>query len=173
MCFSYLYPMKTLYIIRHGKSAWDNPSVRDHDRTLLPEGIERTKKVAKFLADKNIKPDLIVSSSATRAFETAKIIAHQLHYPEADIRVETDIYDQGTAYLMELLYGLPNEVSSVMLIGHNPTFTHFANKFMDKSIDALATTGTVSISFNTDKWEELHLASKITNFVVVPKMLKH
>jgi phosphohistidine phosphatase len=100
-------------------------------------------------------------------------LAHQLHYPEADIRVETDIYDQGAAYLMELLYGLPNEVSSVMLIGHNPTFTHFANKFMDKSIDALATTGTVSISFDTDKWEELHLASKITNFVIVPKMLKH
>jgi len=171
MCFSYLYPMKTLYIIRHGKSAWDNPSNRDHDRTLLPEGIERTKKIAKFLADKNIKPDLIVSSSATRAFETARILAHKLHYSEDDIRVETDIYDQGTAYLMELIYGLPNEVSSVMLIGHNPTFTHFANKFMDKSIDALATTGTVSISFETDKWEDIHLATKITNFVVVPKIL--
>jgi len=163
--------MKTLYIIRHGKSAWDNPSIKDHDRTLLQEGIERTNKVAKFLASRNIMPDLIVSSSATRAFETAKILAHELHYSEDDIRVETDIYDQGTAYLMELLYGLPNEISSVMLIGHNPTFTHFANKFIDKPIDALVTTGTVSISFETDKWEELHLAPKITNFVVVPKML--
>ena len=163
--------MKTLYIIRHGKSAWDNPSIKDHNRTLLPEGTERTKKVAKFLASRNIMPDLIVSSSATRAFETAKILAHELHYSEDDIRVETDIYDQGTAYLMELLYGLPNEISSVMLIGHNPTFTHFANKFIDKPIDALVTTGTVSISFETDKWEELHLAPKITNFVVVPKML--
>ena len=163
--------MKTLYIIRHGKSAWDNASIKDHDRTLLQEGIERTNKVAKFLASKNIRPDLIVSSSATRAFETAKILARVLHYLEADIRVETDIYDQGTDYLMELIYGLPNEVSSLMLIGHNPTFTHFANKFIDKPIDALATTGTVSISFKTDKWEELHLAPKITNFVVVPKML--
>ena len=163
--------MKTLLILRHGKSAWDNPLVKDHDRILLQEGIERTNKVAKFLVGKNIKPDLIVSSSAIRAFETAKIIAQNLEYPEINIRVESDIYYQGIDYLMELLYELSNDFNSVILIGHNPTFTHFANKFLDKSIDGLPTTGTVSISFNTDKWEDIDHAAKNTNFVIAPKML--
>ncbi len=163
--------MKTLIIVRHGKSAWDNPNLKDHDRTLLPKGIKRTEKIAGFLAAKNVKPDLIISSTAVRAFETGKILASELNYPEERIRTEPDIYYQGTDYLMELLYGLPNEVNSVMLIGHNPTFSHFANEFLNKPISDLPTTGTVSISFKTEKWEEIHIAAKNTNFVVVPRML--
>lgn len=163
--------MKTLYIVRHGKSAWDNPDLKDHDRTLLPKGIKRTEKVALFLASKSHKPDLIISSSAIRAFETAKILATELSYEEEKIRIDSNIYYQGSEYLMELLYGLPNEVNAVMLIGHNPTFSHFANKFLDKPISDLPTTGTVSVSFETKKWEEIHTAVKNTNFVIVPRML--
>jgi phosphohistidine phosphatase len=163
--------MKTLLIVRHGKSAWDNPELKDHDRTLLPKGIARTKKVGNYLADKKNKPDLIVTSSAIRALETSKILAAKLNYPIEQIRIESDIYHQGSKYLMELLYGLPNDVNSVMLVGHNPTFTHFANKFLDEPIDALPTTGAVSISFATEKWEEINIATKNTNFVVAPRML--
>jgi len=163
--------MKTIYIIRHGKSSWDNPELKDHDRILLNQGIRRTEKVARFLASKNIKPDLIISSSAVRALETAKIIAGHLNFPEHNIRTDSNIYYQGTDYLMELLYGLSNDINSVMLFGHNPTFTYFANKFLDKRIDGLPTTGTVSVSFNTDTWEDINLADKNTNFVIAPKML--
>ena len=163
--------MKTLLIIRHGKSAWDNPSLKDHDRTLLPEGIRKTVKVSEFLVNKNVKPDLIASSSAHRAIETAKIFASHLAYDEKKIMVESEIYHQGTDYLLDLLYGLSDEIKTVMLVGHNPTFTQFANKFLIKPIDGLPTSGTVSISFDTDKWEDIHLAAKIVNFVIVPTML--
>lgn len=164
--------MKTLLIIRHGKSSWENEALKDHDRELLPQGIKRTEKIAKFLVTKNVKPDLIISSSAVRALETAKIIALALNYPEENIRIESAIYQQGTEFLMELLYGLSNQLKTVMLFGHNPTFTHFANKFLDQPIDGLPTTGAVSISFDTDKWEDIHLSSKNTNFVIAPRMLK-
>ncbi len=163
--------MKTIYIIRHGKSAWDDPNLKDHDRTLLQKGITRTEKVGNYLADQNIRPDIMVSSSAVRALETSKILAAKLNYPEEKIRIESDIYHQGTEYLMELLYGLPNDVNSVILVGHNPTFTHFANKFLGHPIDGLPTTGTVSITFKTEKWEEINVATKNTNFVIAPKML--
>ncbi len=163
--------MKTLLIVRHGKSAWDDPNLKDHDRTLLPKGIVRTNKVADYFVRKKIKPNLIVSSSALRALETSKILAAKLNYPTELIRIESDIYHQGSEYLMELLYGLPNDVKSVMLVGHNPTFIHFANKFLDVQIDALPTTGAVSISFLTEKWEEINMATKNTNFVIAPRML--
>ncbi len=163
--------MKTLFIIRHGKSAWDDADVKDHDRKLLPKGIKKTTKVADFLAGKKVKPDLIISSSAQRAVETANIIAKKLDYPKENIRLESDIYYQGIEFLFDLLYSLPNEINSVMLFGHNPTFSYFANKFLDKRINDLPTTGTVSVSFETDQWEDILLATKKTNFVVVPKML--
>lgn len=163
--------MKTLIIVRHGKSAWDDPSLKDHDRVLLPKGIRRTTKVANFLAEKSIKPDLIISSTAKRVVETAAIIANKLGYPEKDIRLESNIYSQGDDYLLDLLHSLPNHIQSVMLFGHNPSFSNFANKFLVNKTDWLPTTGTVSISFETDQWEDVLLATKKTNFVITPKML--
>ena len=163
--------MKTLYIVRHGKSAWGDPDLKDHDRILLPKGIKKTGKIANFLLGKKIKPELLISSSAKRAVETAVILAKKLNYPEENIKTESNIYYQGTDFLFDLLHALPDEISSVMLVGHNPTFSNFANKFLDKRIDDLPTTGTVSVSFETDRWEDILLAAKKTNFVVVPKML--
>jgi phosphohistidine phosphatase len=64
---------KTLLMIRHGKSSWDAPGLSDHERPLLKLGIERTKRMAHFLSEKRVVPDLIISSHAVRAFETAKV----------------------------------------------------------------------------------------------------
>ncbi|HQQ12358.1 MAG TPA: histidine phosphatase family protein, partial [Bacteroidales bacterium] len=67
--------MKTLYIVRHAKSSWDFPEVSDHDRPLLEKGKKRTRKIIDFLQKKKVKPDLIISSSALRARETAGYLA--------------------------------------------------------------------------------------------------
>ncbi len=67
---------------------------------------------------------------------------------------------------------MSDDLESLMMVGHNPTFTYFANKFLDKSIDNLPTSGVVCIEFETDKWEEVISAEKKTKFVISPKMLK-
>ena len=163
--------MKTLYIIRHGKSFWDDPSLSDHDRPLMQKGIKRTLKIASFFNQKNIKPDLMISSSAKRALNTAQIIAEVIDYPLSDILVEKSFYHTDRELLTDYLYGLENNINSVMVFGHNPTFTSFANQFLDNPIDWLPTTGTVSVSFKTDKWENIMLAKRTTDFVMYPKML--
>ncbi len=79
--------MKTLYIVRHAKSSWDHPGLGDDQRPLLEKGKKRTKYVVDYFLENNINPDLIISSHAVRAFETAKIIATSLDYPENKINL--------------------------------------------------------------------------------------
>ena len=94
--------------------------------------LERDKKViSDYLLEKGITPDLMISSSATRAFETARILAEQLGYPEENIKVEGKLYHGSVNTYLEVLYEQPDDVGSIMIFGHNPGFTNFANEMVD------------------------------------------
>lgn len=163
--------MKTLYIVRHGESSMGGPELKDQDRTLLQTGKQQTVKIAKFLESRSVKPDIIISSTATRAYETSKIIADFVNYSIEDITKDKSIYNSDVPEVLELLYGLDNSTQSAMIFGHNPTFTFLANKFLHDPIEFLPPTGVVSLNFDTQKWEDIMLAERETNFVIYPKML--
>ena len=164
--------MKTIFIARHAKSSWDFSHLNDHDRPLLNKGIKRSKLIGKYLAQNSITIDLIISSSAVRTFETARIIAKSIKYPVENIQINRMVYNTNVEGLTDLLYGLPDSIESVMLAGHNPTFTSFANQWLDEQIDWLPTSAVVGISFETEKWEDLSMAACETKFVITPQMLK-
>ena len=162
--------MKTLYIVRHAKSSWEY-NLPDDERPLIQKGIKRTNKIAAFLLNKNIKPDILISSYAVRAMETAKIIAATIGYPEDRIKISQGLYHANTDSLYHELFELSDEIASAMMFGHNPTFTSFANHFLHKKIDWLPTSGVVTISFRTDKWTEIALAKHKVEFITFPKDL--
>ena len=143
----------------------------DDERPLLRKGEKRTKKVIAFLLEKGIRIDVIKSSHAVRAFETAKIIARALKYPVENIKIDKQIYHAGSGQLLEQFYDLSDSINSLMLVGHNPTVTNFANYFIETQIDWLPTSGIISISFYTDSWGKITEAKNKTNFVIYPKML--
>lgn len=163
---------KKLLLVRHGKSSWEHPGLADHERPLLKKGIERTRRVGEFLFDRGIKPDLVVSSHAVRAFETAKILAGMLNYPVHKIQVESNIYHRGADGLFDMTMALPNDKEVVMLVGHNPAMTQFANEFLEQKLDYLPTTGVVCVQIGSGKWEELAVADRQVEFLVTPKMLE-
>jgi phosphohistidine phosphatase len=163
---------KTLLLARHAKSSWDYAGLRDHERPLLQTGVERTKLVAEFLSKNTVKPDLIISSHAVRAFETALLLADGFHYPQHKIMIESNIYYQDADELYDLAMALPDDKYVVMLVGHNPSMTQFVNMFLSIKIDYLPTTGVVGIDFDTDHWSQIPMASKKLQFCVFPKMLK-
>jgi phosphohistidine phosphatase len=164
--------MKTLYIVRHAKSSWDHPGLPDYERPLLENGKRKTEKVIEYLIHQKTNPDLILSSHAIRAKETAALIAKGLSYPEGRIQTVTIIYQGNDDDLINLIYGLPNEKNSIIIVGHNPTFTSLANHFLTKPIDWLPTSGVVCVEFKTDKWENIMVAKKRTKFVISPKLIK-
>jgi len=164
--------MKTLYIVRHAKSSWDNPGLEDDQRPLLEKGKKRTKYIVDYLLKNNVKLDLIMSSHAVRAFETARIIARAIQYKEDKIVISKSLYFGYSDSLFNVFYDLSDDVSSLMLVGHNPTFTAFANSFLEKKIDNLPTSGVVCIEFNLEKWENIHDSERKVKFVISPKSLK-
>jgi len=163
--------MKTVYIVRHAKSSWDNFGVTDHDRTLMGVGIKKTKKMIGFFDKENVNAELMISSSAVRAYETARIIAKGIGYNSDLIVKSKALYHADVDGIYSELFSLDNSINSVMIVAHNPTLTDFVNKFVIPFIDNLPTTGAVSISFDTDSWVDLVNAKFKVNFVVFPRML--
>jgi len=163
--------MKTLYILRHAKSSWDFPEISDHERPLIEKGVIRTKKIIAYLQKRDIKIDLMVSSDARRAIETALLLADGLGYHKDELVKNNALYHASEEDIYNLVFALPDIYNHVLLIGHNPTFTQFANNFLKPRIDYLPTSGLVSITFKTDTWMRFAAAPFEQNFVLIPKKL--
>ena len=163
--------MKTLYIVRHAKSSWDFPELPDIERPVTEKGIYNTKKILADLNNKNISIDLLICSHAKRAYETAKLFSTGLNYPVEKIVVSKGIYQVDTDDIFNLIFGVKDDIDSLMIVGHNPTLTQFANIFLDEKIDLLPTSGVISINFEADNWNEIIKAPHKINFTLFPKLL--
>lgn len=146
--------MKTLYLVRHAKSSWDNNELRDIERPLNERGLKDAPMMAKLLKGKDIQPDLLVSSPAIRAITTAAYFKIGLEVDGADVWVQDEIYEAMTATIQHLIETLPESANTVMLFGHNPTFTSVANLFTNKYIDNIPTCGVVCIRSEAASWPE-------------------
>jgi phosphohistidine phosphatase len=164
--------MKTLYLFRHAKSSWESAGVADSDRPLIPKGVQKTELIIGFLRKRDTIFDLIISSPAVRAYETAKLVATGLNYPVENIQLDRKIYDGYYDRILDIIYGTSNEVNSVAIFGHNPTITHLANLFLHPGIENMPTSSVVCLSFPTDKWEEIPANDPLKEFFTTPKMLK-
>ncbi|HEX7412209.1 MAG TPA: histidine phosphatase family protein [Bacteroidales bacterium] len=162
--------MKTLYLVRHAKSSWNMPHLDDLDRPLLEKGLKRTRLMIDFLKKRRSTIDLILCSPAVRAYETAKLFAWALEIPEEALRQENGIYAADADRLGNQFFDLPANVNSLMMVGHNPGITDFANLFLHPRIEMLPTSGMVGLEFETDKWEEIMDCKSKKLFVVFPKM---
>jgi phosphohistidine phosphatase len=111
--------MKRLYLLRHAKSSRDDPTLADPDRPLAPRGRRAAKVMAKHLGRKGIAPELVLCSPSRRTRQTLTRIAPALG-KSADVQIEPELYAAPAPVLLEVLHEVPDEVESVMLIGHNP-----------------------------------------------------
>jgi phosphohistidine phosphatase len=111
--------MKRLYLLRHAKSSWDDPTLADHDRPLAPRGRRAAKAMGEHLGRKGIAPELVLCSPSRRTRQTLKRLAPALG-KSADVHINPALYAAPEADLLEVLHDLPDEVESVMLIGHCP-----------------------------------------------------
>lgn len=145
--------MKTVYLIRHGKSSWAEEGLDDKERPLKRRGERDAKLMAKVLRKKEIHPDYVVSSPANRALSTAGIFAKRLHFDEKKIAVSNLLYFEGTASMLKVIRELDDRHNLVFIFGHNPDFTEFANRFSSEPVDNVPTCGIVGIEFKIESWK--------------------
>ncbi len=146
--------MKNLTIIRHGKSGYEL-GLSDKLRTLTNKGIENSKLIAqKYLP--NLPSDfLLMSSTATRAWQTSKIFAKIFVVFEDEIEFTDDLYTFDGRELEKIIKSTNNNVTNLLIFGHNDAITDFVNNFGDIYIDNVPTSGLVSIDFETNNWENI------------------
>jgi phosphohistidine phosphatase len=164
--------MKTIYLVRHAKASLGNPNNSDLERPLLEKGLKRTKRIIDFLHSTGASIDLIISSHAVRAMETAKVLAYALNYPIEEIKEERAIYFGDADKIADQFYDVSPVINNLMVIGHNPAITNFANFFLTQPIDYLSTSGVVCIELDMDRWDDILTAKHEVKFLVTPKMLK-
>lgn len=163
--------MKTLYLFRHGH-AEDKSSGTDYDRELTEKGRKYSAQLGNYLKESGTRIDLVISSGAPRAKLTAEIAAGAFDYRAADIAVDDMLYSSGNPEdILALLLGLSNEISSVMLVGHNPLLSDFI-MFICSSCYGLSMkkSSIVKIEFDLPDWGSIgYRSGKLVYYKVSSK----
>ncbi len=145
--------MKTLLLMRHAKSSWKQKDLPDMERPLNHRGEKDAPKMGHQLKKKELCPDLILSSPAVRARLTAEAVAKECRYKKA-IQFEDRLYMAEAAQILEVLNRLPDDLGTVLVIGHNPGL-EYTLQLLSRKIVALPTASIAYLNVPVDHWAEL------------------
>ncbi|MGB2088489.1 MAG: SixA phosphatase family protein [Psychroflexus salarius] len=162
--------LKTLVLIRHGKSAWSNPNLDDFDRPLKKRATHDAKLVAEAFQKVNSKQFRAITSDAKRAFETAKMFQSHLPNTVIDLEPRHELYTFSPSNLLETILTTSPDIDELMVFGHNPAMTDVANQLGHQFFQNIPTTGLVQLSFDVDDWSQI--AEGKTQFYLFPKNLR-
>jgi phosphohistidine phosphatase len=160
---------KHLYVLRHAKSSWEHPELPDHDRPLATRGRKAAKLIAQHLHSDGIEPQLVLCSTARRAQETLERVD-----PAGERMIESELYDTSAGDLIERLRRVPEDVGSVMVIGHNPTLQRLVLALAgphEVVQDKFPTAALATLAFH-GSWEELQAGCATLTSLVRPKDLR-
>jgi len=155
--------MKKLYIIRHAKSSWKDFSLDDFDRPLNKRGRLNAPYMGNKLKQKNILPDIIISSPAKRAKMTAKAIAQEINFAK-EIVYDKNIYEASVYTLDQIIKSVNNTQNIIFLFGHNPSLNMLVGNYINFKQN-IPTCGIIAIEFNCDRWEDIESSNaKLISF---------
>lgn len=145
--------MKTLLILRHAKSSWDNAQLTDYERPLNKRGKQDAPRMGKLLREQDLAPDLIITSSAERALATAEAVALASGY-EQEIRATRSFYHADPAAYIEALRQLDDSLERVMVVGHNPGMEELVEE-LTGSWETFPTAALAQVALSIAHWREL------------------
>ena len=147
--------MKRLILLRHAKSDWGTPGLKDFERPLNKRGEKNAPEMGKRLRKRGFKPERIISSPARRARDTARLLARQLTILESGVVFKDAIYEADTDALLETIQCIPQDLGCVMLVGHNPGMTELANLLGKFGIANLPTCAVVGLELEIKNWKKI------------------
>ena len=167
--------MSCLYLLRHAKSSWDDPSLADHERPLSARGRRDAQRIAAYLLQAGIAPALVLCSTAARTRETLELVRPALG-DDVAVKLEAGLYGASASSLLERLHAVPEEAQSVLLIGHNPGLQELALLLTGagderERIEAKFPTGALATLTVPAAWKTLAPHEAVLAGYVVPKQL--
>ena len=159
--------MRSIIIFRHGKSDWDAIYDRDHDRPLSRRGIKASKKMGQYLNKIHQVPEIVISSSAIRTKNTAKLAIEHGNW-SSKFFIETKIYGGTSETLLSIINSTENKYRSICLVGHEPTCSSFISLCTYHS-QRFTTASMAKINFKTNSWDKIEYGKGILEWIKSPK----
>ncbi|HEX8287793.1 MAG TPA: histidine phosphatase family protein [Pyrinomonadaceae bacterium] len=145
--------MKILYILRHAKSSWDNPLLADFERPLNARGLDSAPLMGVIINKNNFQPDLILSSPAKRAKQTAILVKNSGKI-ESEIQYDERIYEAAPQVLLQIISEVKTDPESIMLVGHNPGLEGLIRALADED-QVMPTASLAVIDLEIENWSEI------------------
>jgi phosphohistidine phosphatase len=162
--------MLRLTLIRHAKTEPARQGQEDWDRVLEARGKRDAPEMGRRLKTLDLKPDKMISSPAARAIATATLIARELGFPVSKIQQEERLYLASPKDLRAVVHELGQGAKHLMLVGHNPGLTEFADRVSsERGVDNLPTCATYTLEFEIESWAELDWGTGINAELDYPK----
>ncbi len=161
--------MKKLLLLRHAKSSWKQPELHDHDRPLNKRGKHEAPLVGRYLKENDLLPDLILSSTARRARDTAQAVADESGF-SGEVELYQDLYMSDAACYLDILRCLPEQPNRVLVVGHNPDLEELLTLLTD-SAEHMTTAALAQVDLPISSWQELSEATdgRLLNIWAPPK----
>lgn len=162
--------MKTLLLVRHAKTEADSKSGKDFDRVLTERGQNDAAAMAQRIFDQKVQLDVLVTSTAHRAMETAQ--AYYKLYKSGDtVLIEKpELYHAEPSVYYEVIKGLDDKWKKAAVFAHNPGITEMANDLGVAHVDSMPTAGVFAVTADVTEWAEFAKAEKRFLFFDSPKM---
>lgn len=165
-------PMSTtLYIVRHAKAEDRAIFMSDHDRQLTSDGVMAAARMGRYLQQKSIIPDVIISSTAPRAKDTAKLIGEQIGYSSEQIELDEKLFDGGPKAYLAAINALPDTVQSAMIVGHNPDVSYLAEFITHQTVGSMSKGAVIAVTFDSLAWAEVSGRTGNITLRIAPKQL--
>jgi phosphohistidine phosphatase len=161
--------VKRLLVCRHAKSSWKDGTLADFDRPLNKRGRGNAPEMAGWLRAGGVIPDLVVSSTAVRALDTAKLMAREFKIQRKKILALGELYDSYPAKIMQIVQGFDDRYGTVLLLGHNPELTILVNILGNLRIENIPTCGVVGLDFAVNSWSEIREGGASLAFFEYPR----
>ena len=161
--------MKELYIIRHGKSDW-NQGVVDFERPLNPRGKKDAPNMGKHLAANFNPPQHVLSSSANRAISTARLLLPELKFDITQIQLCDDLYHASVRDTLKEISKVTSSIDTLYIFGHNPGLSDLASYLSGDSIE-LKTCCVAILELQVDNWDELSADTCFLKCYLSPKQI--
>jgi phosphohistidine phosphatase len=161
--------MKTLLLLRHAKSSWDSPALRDFERPLNERGLKAAPLMGSFLQKRKLRPDLVLSSPAERARQTAALVIEAAR-AKAPLRFDERIYDATAARLSEVVSQIEDTVETVLLIGHNPGMEELIAQLTGEA-RRMPTAALARVTLDIEKWSKLREGTGALAELIKPRDL--
>ncbi len=157
--------MRTLYLLRHAKSSWQDESLADFDRPLKKRGREAAKHVGKLIASEKVSDLLIVSSSAQRTRETTELVMKSV---KAEVLHDPEIYEADLPSLLEVLSRISDDRKTVILVGHNPGMEILV-RYLTREVAVMPTAALAKIVIDNSSWKALSEGCGRLEWLTTPK----